>query len=472
MGKSRQERVGPRPRGKGSRGGPLNQTGEEREVRLGVNPGVRLQRPRRPCRKPPRVPPRSRRHSWSACRQSVRLFPFPCGAARPLHCAPHQTYRLHQKHQIARREDEEDIERTVGVLGHLQKQVDILTKRRLVERPPRKELHRGRRHGGHGRVEPSPIVRAHSPAGGGGCGRCRASPARAAGWGGWTGQAPSVGVAATGAVAAGTAPSVWLEGRCVYGAPPPVQQTKTGAVRVLEGGDRAVRSSPPLAIQRGCQLARQVRFRVRCAPGSALRGMLAHPTKRRGGGHWLPRGCPVPTCLCPPERDQEEGPSDPGVTVGRHLRRNRQARGAGAPGAPLDTSDTDLRCLTAKCYARGESGALSHVSAPGRHCRRKVGINRMLRLWIPFPDRYTDLRISYRDTDLPISYRDLGVIKFLLSPILWVAPCLTLKRSRLDPGRTKGSPRHPTQLTPRRRPCVTQARWDISFRIGVNHSPV
>jgi len=170
MGKSRQERVGPRPRGKGSRGGPLNQTGEEREVRLGVNPGVRLQRPRRPCRKPPRVPPRSRRHSWSACRQSVRLFPFPCGAARPLHCAPHQTYRLHQKHQIARREDEEDIERTVGVLGHLQKQVDILTKRRLVERPPRKELHRCRRHGGHGRVEPSPIVRAHSPAGGGGAG--------------------------------------------------------------------------------------------------------------------------------------------------------------------------------------------------------------------------------------------------------------------------------------------------------------
>jgi len=40
----------------------------------------------------------------------------------------------------------------------------------------------------------------------------------------------------------------------------------------------------------------------------------------------------------------------------------------------------------------------------------KVGIYRMLRFWIPFPDQYTDL---------PISYRDLGTLILLITPVMW-----------------------------------------------------
>ena len=52
-----------------------------------------------------------------------------------------------------------------------------------------------------------------------------------------------------------------------------------------------------------------------------------------------------------------------------------------------------------------------------------------------------------------------------------VCTLLTLKWRRLDPDRTNGSHRHTTQLAPRRRPCLTRARSDTSFRLGVSSSP-
>jgi len=55
--------------------------------------------------------------------------------------------------------------------------------------------------------------------------------------------------------------------------------------------------------------------------------------------------------------------------------------------------------------------------------------------------------------------------------LLAFSPCLTLNRSPLDPDPTNGSPQHTTQLRPRRRPRVTWARSDISFRLGIKSSP-
>ena len=90
----------------------------------------------------------------------------------------------------------------------------------------------------------------------------------------------------------------------------------------------------------------------------------------------------------------------------------------GAEGSPQSSpacrarSPADHSCKRHHQLSRSDGprvALLPHFAASLPDCRRKnalickVGIHRTLRFWIPFPDRYTDL---------PISYRDLGTLNF------------------------------------------------------------
>jgi len=121
--------------------------------------------------------------------------------------------------------------------------------------------------------------------------------------------------------------------------------------------------------------------RLRVAPAAARN----HPI------HAMPRSCRPAQRTRPwgPRPNRSSGP----VWV-------RAALGAvGGPDGEEASRRTPRGPIRRRRHTRVARGAIS-----------KVGIYRTLRFWIPFPDRYTDL---------PISYRDLGTLIIFITPVMW-----------------------------------------------------